>query len=80
MVEVAGAFRLPNDENDAFAFGFTAATGLLKLVVVAAVDDDGQPPRDEPKPNCGLQKNIQLEMVTHGFAIFKFLIESIRIF
>lgn len=34
------------------------ALKLPKVVVVAAVDDAGQPPTDEPKPNCGLLKML----------------------
>lgn len=60
--EVVGAPKFPNEEN-----GAVVVVGLLfvafklpKLVVVPpAVDDEGQVPRDDPKPNCGLLKVVK---------------------
>jgi len=55
--EVVGAPTLPNEENGVFVVCLLAvAPKLPKLVVVDGVVEDGQPPRDVPKPNCGLLK------------------------
>lgn len=75
--EVVGAFKFPNDENVGFVVGLTAATGLPKLDVVAAVVDDGKPPRDEPKPNCGLLKNCFNRNVIHWPAILFMMINNV---
>lgn len=52
---------LPNEGNDAVAVGLLfVAFKVPKLVVVAAVVDAGQPPRDVPKLNCGLFKKCTI--------------------
>jgi len=44
----------PNEENGIFIVGLLVVVFKLPKLVGVAVDDDGQPPKDAPKPNCGL--------------------------
>lgn len=50
--------KFPNEEKGALVVGLMLVVPKLPklVVVVAAVDDAGQPPVDDPKPNCGLLK------------------------
>lgn len=64
-IEVVGAPKFPNEENGAVVVvGLLFVTPkLLKLVVVPpAVGVEGQPPRDDPKPNCGLLKIVKCSL------------------
>lgn len=66
--DVVEAPTFPNDENGVLVVGLMLVVPKLpKLAVVAvAVDDAGQPPKDDPKPNCGL-----LKFIFNVFIIFK---------
>lgn len=56
---MVGVPKVPNDENGALVVGLLFVVPMFPKLVVVAVVDDGQPPKDDPKPNGELKTSIK---------------------